>query len=346
MANLLHIMEQSGLKRNQISKISGISNMLLSKIERTEKGGKRTDLKRKTLINIAVSLNLSLEEINSLLIEYGYSELSTSDTPYFLAASENQIVTGILPLFSSLALEWFLIGMEKRLSSTEGASLIYVLDQPSHALKSPAYAAFPYEIALGNKKVSIVYKDLVESACIHRRKLITEALERGNRIITYICTNCLEIYMRRWESYKDTDHEVKYKNFLREHIQTLIQYIESYKNLYQLKLLEKCPRLRYELLYIPFRNKQGKIQNKISTVFFMGRESECNRERRIAIGNGEPRFGQSFGDLIGFATDLQNILDFFHKQHQGLAENFVDHRFEDPEKMVKYLKQLMYKNIP
>ncbi len=346
MANLLQLMEHSGLKRHQISKISGISNMLLSKIEKTEKGGKKADIKRKTLINIAVSLNLSLEEINTLLIEYGYSELSTSDTPYFLSASENQIVTGILPLFSSLALEWFLIGMEKRLSSIDGASLIYVLDQPSHALKSPAYAAFPYEIALSSKKVSTVYKDLVESACIHRRKLITEALERGNKIITYICANCLERYLRRWESYRETDNETKYKNFLREHIQTLIQYIESYKNLYQLKLLEKCPRLRYELLYLPVKNRQEKVQNKLATVFFMGRESECNKDRRIAIGNEELRYGQGFGDLIGFATDLQNILDFFHKQHQGLSENFVDRRFEDPEKMVKHLRQLMYKNIP
>ena len=117
MANLLQLMEESGLNRNQISKISGISNTFLAKIERTEKGGRRTDIRRKTLINIAVSLNLNLEEIDSLLIEYGHAEVSPSDTPYFLAASENQAVTGILPLFSSLALEWFLIGMEKSLAS-------------------------------------------------------------------------------------------------------------------------------------------------------------------------------------------------------------------------------------
>jgi transcriptional regulator with XRE-family HTH domain len=339
-------MEQSGLNRNQISKISGISNMLLSKIERIEKGGKTTNIKRKTLINIAVSLNMSLEEINTLLIEYGHSELSTSDTPYFLAASENQKVTGILPLFSSLALEWFLIGMEKRLSSIDGASLVYVLDQPSHALKSPAYATFPYEMALSGKKISAVYKDLVESACLHRRKLITEALERGNRISTFICSNCFERYMRGWERYKDTNNEAKYKNFLRDHIQTLIKYIETYSDRYQINLLEKCPRLRYELLYMPIRNRQGKVKNKINTVFFMGRESECNKDMRITIGNEESRFGQGFGDLIGFATDLQSILDFFHKQHQGLAENFVDHRFKDPEKMIKHIQQLMTKNIP
>jgi hypothetical protein len=63
MATLLHLMERSGLNRNQISKISGISNTFLSKIERTEEGGQRIEIKRKTLINLAVSLNLNLEEM-------------------------------------------------------------------------------------------------------------------------------------------------------------------------------------------------------------------------------------------------------------------------------------------
>jgi transcriptional regulator with XRE-family HTH domain len=346
MANLLQLMEKSGLNRNQISKISGISNTFLAKVERTEKGGEKINIRRKTLINIAVSLNLSLEEINSLLIEYGHTEVSTSDTPYFLAASENQTVTGILPLFSSLALEWFLIGMEKKLSSTEGSSLVYALDQPSHTLKSPEHASLLNEMDFSGKKVLPVHKDLVESACIHRRKLITEALEKGNRISTYICSNCFERYMRGWERYKGMDIEDKYKMFLREHIQALIKYIETYPDRYKLKLLKKCPRIRYEMLYMPVRNKQGKVENKISKVFFLGRDSECNKDRRIIGWSDDFSFGQGFGNLIGFATDLQNLLDFFHKQHTGLKDNFVDSRFEDPEKMVEHIRELMFKNIP
>ena len=76
------------------------------------------------------------------------------------------------------------------------------------------------------------------------------------------------------------------------------------------------------------------------------RESECNLGRRIAVGSNGFGFGQGFGDLIGIVTDLQNLLDFFHKRHLGLKDNFVDSRFEDPEKMVKHIKQLMSKNIP
>ena len=346
MANLLQLMEKSGLNRNQISKISGISNTFLTKVERTEKGGERINIRRKTLINIAVSLNLSLEEINSLLIEYGHAEVSTSDTPYFLAASENQTVTGILPLFSSLALEWFLIGMEKKLSSTEGASLIWVLDQPSHAFKSPDHASFVSDLHMNEKKVLPVHKDLVESACIHRRKLITEALERGNRISTYICSGCFERYMRGWEKYRGSDIEGKYQGFLREHMQALIKYIETYPDRYQIKLLKKCPRIRYELLYLPVRSDQGKVETKISKVFFLGHESDCIMDRRIIGGSNDLGFGQGFGDLIGFATDLQNILDLFHKQHTGLKANFVDDRFEDYTTMVEHIKQLMAQNIP
>ena len=170
MTTLLQLMEQSGLNRNQVSKISGISNTYLAKVERFEINGARIKIRRKTLINIAVSLNLSLLEINDLLKEYGHEGLSTSDTPYFLAASENQTVTGILPVFSSLVIGWFLIGMEKKLSITPGASLDYVLDQPNHTLKSAEYASFMSELDFSDKKVVPVHKDLVESACLHRRK--------------------------------------------------------------------------------------------------------------------------------------------------------------------------------
>jgi hypothetical protein len=346
MANLLTLMQKSGLNRNQVSKISGISNTFLSKVERTEEGGKRIETKRKALINIAVSLNLSLEEINSLLIEYGHAEVSASDIPYFLAASENQTVTGILPLFSSLALEWFLIGMEKKLASTEGASLTWVLDQPSHAFKSPEHASFVNELQMNEKKVLPVHKDLVESACIHRRKLITEALERGNRISTCICSDCLERYLRGWERHKGTDAEGTYKMFLKQHLETLTHYIKTYPDRYQVKLLKKCPRLRYELLYVPVRGDQGEMELKLSKVFFLGHESDCNLDKRIMAGTNDFGFGQGFGDLIGFATDLQNILDLFHKQHSGLEDNFVDPRLEDPQKMVAHIRALMVKHIP
>lgn len=346
VTTLFQLLGKSGLNRNQVSKISGISNTYLAKLERFEMDGARMNIKRKTLINIAVSLNLSLAEINNLLKEYDHEEVSTSDTPYFLAASEIQTVTGILPLFSSLALEWFLIGMEKKLSVTEGASLEYVLDQPNHALKSSEHAGFVNELDLNIKKILPVHKDLVESACIHRRKLITEALEKGNTINTYICAGCLERYMKRWENYSGTEVEDKYKNFLREHVQTLVKFIKNYPDRYNLRLLKKCPRIRYQILYTPLRSGKGGAQNKINKVFFLGRESECNRDRRIVEWSDHNGFGQGFGDLIGFATDLQSLLDFFHKQHVGLKDYFVDDRFDKPERIVEHINELLFKNIP
>ena len=50
--------------------------------------------------------------------------------------------------------------------------------------------------------------------------------------------------------------------------------------------------------------------------------------------------------MIGFATDLQNLLDFFHKQHLGLQDHFVDDGFDDPKKMVGHIQEMMAKNIP
>ena len=344
MPSLLQLMEKSGFNRNQVSKISGISNTYLTKIERFEQNGSKIEIRRKTLINIAISLNLSVVEINELLKEYNHNEISTSDTPYFLAASENQNVTGILPLFSSLAREWFIIGLEKKLASTQGASMVYVLDQPSHALRSPEHASYQKHPD-PNPAVASAYKDLVASACLHRRKLVTEALDKGNFITSYICSNCLENYTQRWKKYRGTDFENTYKLFLKQHIEMLIYYIETYPDRYQLKLLKKCPRIKYEMLYLPTPNDQGVVEKKIDKVFFHAQESDCNIDKRILGGIRELSSGQGFGDLIGFATDLQNLLDFFHKQHTGLQENFTDDRFDSPEKIVNYLKSLNADNI-
>ncbi|MGD9212656.1 MAG: helix-turn-helix transcriptional regulator [Desulfobacteraceae bacterium] len=337
-------MEKSGLNRNQVSKISGISNTYLTKIERTEIDGNRINIKRKTLINIAISLNLSLDKINELLNEYGHSEVSTSDTPYFLAASENQTITGILPVFSSLSLEWLVLGIEKILSNSEGATLIYVLDQPNHAFKSQEHASFISELNFG-AKISPVYKDLVGSACVHRKKLITEALGNGNSIRTYICSNCLVRYMRSWEQFKGTKIEEKYKMYLTQHIKTLLKYLEDYPDQYQIKLLNKCPRLRYELLYLNNQNSSGKMEKEISKVFFSGRESVCNKDVRISEGPNDFGFSPGFGDLIGFATDLRNILDFFHKHHAGLDKHFVNRKFDEPARMVDHITILLSKYI-
>lgn len=345
MTTLLQLMKKSGLNRNQVSKISGISNTYLSKIERFENNGAKINIKRKTLINIAVSLNLSILEINELLRDYHHTEVSTSDTPFFLAASETQNVTGILPLFSSLALEWFLIGMEKKLSSTKGASLVYVLDQPSHTLKSAEYASYTNHSG-NDPTVTSVYKDLVASACLHRRKLITEALERGNLISTYICSDCLEKYMRRWERYKGTDIEGIYRIYLKQHCETLIEYIQKYPDRYQLKLLKKCLRIKYEMLYLPSPTENETAGAKISKVFYHAQETSCNINKKLVGPIHEFSFGQGFGNLIGFATDLHGIMDFFHKQHIGLTENFTDKHYDDPKKVVEHLKALLLKFIP
>ena len=346
MATLLQLMQKSGLNRNQVSKISGISNTYLTKIENFESNGDRIAIRRKTLINIAVSLNLSIVQINSLLSDYNHSEISASDTPYFLAASEKQNVTGQLPLFNSLALEWFLIGLEKKLSITKGASMIYVLDQPSHIFKSAEHASYfnSHETDL-TPNVASAYKDLVASACLHRRKLVTEALQKGNEIRTYICSCCLERYMQRWKTYNSQEVKNRSREFLKQQINKLIEYIESYPNLYRLILLKKCPRIKYEMLYLPVPDKNGRLTNKINKVFFHSQESECNKDSRILGTVDNLSAGQGFGDLIGFATDSQNTIELFHKQHIGLNDNYTDTNFDSSQKIVKHLKSLLQKHI-
>ena len=92
-------------------------------------------------------------------------------------------------------------------------------------------------------------------------------LEKGNSISTYICAGCLERYMKRWERYAGADIEDKYQLFLREHLQTLVKYIENYPDRYNLRLLKKCPRIRYEMLYTPIQKGHGDVENKINKGF-------------------------------------------------------------------------------
>ncbi|MCC6473659.1 MAG: hypothetical protein IT514_07940 [Burkholderiales bacterium] len=346
MPNVLQLMQKTGLNRNQISKISGISNTLLAKIERVERSGQRIQLRRKTLIHIAVSLNMKLAEIDALLAAYGHDEVSTSDTLHFLAASESQTITGFLPLFSSLALEWFLIGMEKQLACADNALLVYTLDQPSHTLESPEHTHFLNELRAPRSKTSSVYMDMMASACAHRRKLVNEALRRGNRISTYICSGCLERYLRRWERHARAEHAQRHRFFLREHVQTLIAYLEAYPEQYRLHLLRKCPQLRYDLLYLPAAGERIDAGQKLSKLLFLGRESECVKSAGIASDERDQVFDQGFGDHIGFATDVQSMLDFFHMQHAGLDAGFVDRRFDTARAMIAHLRELLSRTVP
>ena len=50
--------------------------------------------------------------------------------------------------------------------------------------------------------------------------------------------------------------------------------------------------------------------------------------------------------MIGFATDVQNLLEFFHKQHIGLKEHFIDNQLDTPIKVTEYIRELIDKNIP
>lgn len=283
-----------------------------------------------------------MPEIDALLAEYGHAPVSPADTLHFLSASETQTVTGILPLFNSLALEWFLIGMEKQLASSENAALVYVLDRPSHALESPEHTHFLSELQSTRADDSPVGKDMIASACAHRRKLIGEALRRGNQVRSYLCTSCLERYLSQWRRHGDPATAERHKVFLREHLRTMITLIDTYPESFRLHLLRKCPQLRYELLYLP--DDEGRVAPR--KLMFLGRESGCARDAHVAAGNVAAVFAQGFGDLIGFATDLQSMLDFFEAQHTGLHEHFVDARFGRPEAMVRELEEMMKRCVP
>jgi transcriptional regulator with XRE-family HTH domain len=297
-------MEQALLSRNQLSKLTGLSNSYLALLEK----GDIADVKKDKLIYIAFGLGLSFEETNELLRQYGYLKIVEGDIPKFIKAAERRKIEGMQPIYKNLGIELLLISLD-----TLPGDEHVVNDRLSFALQPPEYAIF--------KKVKqgitdLVHHKITEAIVRHKRLLLDETLNDYN-VKHLICENCLKGYLAKGINPEERKYIVR-------HVKTLLTYLEHPN--YSFNLIKRCPSIRFALKYMP--KEKIKENNK---AFFVGQDTGhfYNPEN---ILNHAP-------SLYGFATDLEYLFKYFEREFGELQKCLIP-EYSNPAAMAAHIKEL------
>ncbi len=186
---LSSIIESSGLKLNQISKVSGISNAYLTKLI---KGNINKPGKDK-IASILLALNYSLTEINAILAKYDYMPLKRHDIPEILDNNRRRKFEGrILPQFDNIYFELLMAALENI-----GGTKILVKHRPSGIfLPTELYMMkeFPTET---DREADKFFRTFTRDVVAERKALFIENCNRGYRYKTYMCRECLDDSLTR-----------------------------------------------------------------------------------------------------------------------------------------------------
>jgi transcriptional regulator with XRE-family HTH domain len=184
------VIEESGLKLNTISKTAGISHTYLTKLVKDNINRPGKD----KIASIMLSLNYSIDEINTVLAGYDYQALDDPDIPEILENNRKRKIQGnTLSLYDDIHVKLLLSPMERM-----GGTKILVK-------KAPSVLFMPEELYLGHKpdtsnpmmrrtKISIMHST---APCSRNARLFSKrAVTREPGFETYICRNCLEDYVK------------------------------------------------------------------------------------------------------------------------------------------------------
>lgn len=301
-------MDQALLSRNQLSKLTGLSNSYLALLEK----GDIADVKKDKLIYIAFGLGLSFEETNELLRQYGYLKIVEGDIPKFIKAAERRKIEGMQPIYKNLGIELLLISLDT-LSGDE-----YVVNNRlPFALQPPEYAI--YKKAKQGITDPVHFK--VAKAIVEQKKYLLDETLKEYKVKYLVCESCLKEYIAKGIKPEEQKYIVR-------HFKMLLSYI-NHPN-YSFNLIRQCPSMRFALKYIP--KEKLKENNK---VFFVGQDTG-HLYKSENIQNSAPA-------LYGFATDLEYLFKYFEREFNQL-ENCIIPEYSNPVAMAAHINEL-FKDI-
>ena len=233
------VIESSGLKLNQISKVSGISNAYLTKLI---KGNINKPGKDK-IASILLALNYSLTDINAILAEYDYMPLNRHDIPEILDNNRRRKFEGrILPQFDHIYFELLMAALENL-----GGTKILVKHRPSGIfLPTELYMmkTFPTE---SDSRAELFYRTFTRDVVAERKALFLENCNRGHRYETYMCKACLEESLVRNigpEAQQADPHKVAlYAQFYANAVAATLKAPEQHLHL----IVNRCPYFQFQI---------------------------------------------------------------------------------------------------
>jgi len=148
----------------------------------------------------------------------------------------------------------------------------------------------------------IIYHELVEAIGRERRKAV-EANLAAYAMDVYVCSNCLQEYIRYCNDPIEKSWRIK-------HIKTIIEFIEKFDN-WHFRLTESCPTFCF-ILKIPAPHTKKKNQCILTNL--------PRHQFQTKIG----------GKLTGFVTDnpvfIENFINELIRVEQVVLEEYFDRR--------------------
>lgn len=165
-AYLLHLMEWRGVPRNQLASLSGLTNTYIRDLE----GDRILNVPRENLIFFGAALNLSLPQIDEVLLRFDRAPLSGADVPTFLALPERIHLSHALHPCHSVFYELIALSFTKAMNRTA-----QVGDKPSAALRGPGYRLYFDRHVLASHPI---HGDLVEAVGAARLASLRECARK------------------------------------------------------------------------------------------------------------------------------------------------------------------------
>ena len=302
-------LESAGVTINELAKITGISNTYFNYI----RSGKIKKPGRDKLITIGGGLNYSLAEIDGLLQDNNYMRVMEKDVDIIITAAKRRQITGFQPLYENINYPVLLLSLD----NLPGKKIV-VNKKPSSTLESPEYLLFR-DTLRSREKENPMYHQLKRAILLERKKLLDRTLAKYE-VHHLVCFDCFNTYVKR------SQNSHKEKQFIIEHLQGLLKYLEHPR--YRFNLIDQCPRLRFVMKVLPNR-----IHDKNKMIFTGYGEHRHVFDRHNMI---------DFRDrLFGIATDSPKFFDRFMAEFEELKRNFIRPDSASPQKVKDYINKII-----
>ncbi len=282
---LSEIIQESRLRLNVISKTSGISHAYLTKLVK----GNINHPGKDKIASILLSLNYSIARINEILAQYDYQPLNALDIPAILANNRKRKIEGnTLAQYDHIYFELLMAAMERI-----GGTKLLVKNRPSGIfIPNGMYleTEYPFET---DKKARVFLHDLTLALIDERKRLFLTNCRKGCRFETYICTHCLDDYLKKHLDPTVEPNKGRHRENVVKYVANAIAAIRRSPGQHRTRMVERCAYFHFQI-----QNAHGE-RPKVS---FPGRK----------IHHFDNDYEQM--NLEGFTSDAPPMLALFFKE--------------------------------
>ena len=277
-------LKKSGIPRNQVATISGLTNTYIQDLER----GKIAHASRDKLIALAITLNLALHETDKLLTVFDRSKLNIDDVSIYIQCAKQIGSSTIVHTFRDhFSYYLFILSAEQ----IPGPKVCSHVKEPAGILCPEG----PTPVERGMDENHPIYCDLRKAISTERRRNLNLQLNQY-AMDHYINKELLDEYIRRG---RDSEE----RNLRKMHIESVLLHIRNYENFnfYLTKIKSS----------FNFMVKFSDLSEYAEKVFFDAHLSPLHP-------------GQMNGLVAGFFTENKIIVNQFKKDIEIMKAHVLD----------------------